>query len=223
MCGTIGVGKRITMHKVSIPRNTCIFLYEEHSEMETHTLICNVYQFESAITFLCFRISNSPLSEIEQLQAQLATEQKRVSELNREISSRENRLTNTEEEKNVLQRELDRLRQSNEELQAELSEAQQQLAEMEKSMKKATNTVTSLKKVFCIVMMENSLWALGYTIKCYVCLHYVVCYYVVKPLECVHVWDKFPAVCDTFISPKSVCGLQCCTIAEQHWLCSYYL
>ena len=96
------------------------------------------------------RVSPSPQSDIEQLQAQLAVEQKRVSELNREIASSENRLTNSEGERNVLQRELDRLRQSNEELQADLSETQQQLEAMETSMKKATNTVTALKKV-CFV------------------------------------------------------------------------
>ena len=96
---------------------------------------------------LCFRVSTSPQSEIEQLQTQLVTEQKRVLELNREIASSENRLNNSEKERNVLQHELDRLRQSNEELQAELSEAQQQLAKMEASMKKATNTATALKKV----------------------------------------------------------------------------
>ena len=100
---------------------------------------------------LCFRPSTSPQSEIDQLQAQLVSEQKRVSELNREIASREDRLTSGEEDRNILQRELDRLRHNNEELQAELSDAQQQLAEMETSMKKATNTVTSLKRVLCIV------------------------------------------------------------------------
>ena len=40
-----------------------------------------------------------PQSEIEQLQVQLVTEQKQVSELNYEIASSENRLTNSEREK----------------------------------------------------------------------------------------------------------------------------
>ena len=73
--------------QLSYEHYQCNFIY-------THDLsLVNVSLYS-----LCSRVSTSPQSEIEQLQVQLVTEQKQVSELNYEIASSENRLTNSERE-----------------------------------------------------------------------------------------------------------------------------
>ena len=93
-------------------------------------------------------------SEIEELQAKLVSEQKRVLQLNQEMSSRDER---NREERSVLQRDLESLRHKNNELKAELSDARQQLSDMAASMQNATKTVMSLKQVYwqpCVLSLS---------------------------------------------------------------------
>ena len=113
------------------------------------------------------RVSTPQQSEIEELQAQLASEQKQVLKLKQRIASGDEHIAQNKEERSVLQRDLERLRRRNDKFQTELAEARQQLAEMKASMKKATKTVTSLKQVLSALFQPN-----GHCYRCIVVVLY---------------------------------------------------